>query len=310
MVVAQGSRLNGRVYHATPDDSVVLSDRSVVLHEVGELGGSAIDSVYTDHNGRYRFVVFSPGMSSEFFVSVEHHDVGYFSSALHLVPEGAVTVPPIVVYDTSYARPNIVLHERHIIVRCEDIDGTRQVIELIALRNSGWFTRIAADTSSPVWQGALPSNALQFAIGESQVGVGAVYRRGDSLAIAAPIPPGEKQVLFSYIVPRIGDLLEFPVDQPTTSLTVSLEDTTATAVGRGLALYGVEEVGGVVFRRYEAAGVPAGMPVTVRFEKPFLPVARLQFVVVFGAVLALVGTLTWWMRRNHTGERRRTAISC
>jgi len=287
------------VFHVTPDDSVVLSARAVVLHEVSEVGGGAIDSVYTNHDGRYRFLVSSPDTSAEYFVSVEHDDIGYFSSVLHLAPGGADTVPSIVVYDTSYASPNIVMHERHIIVRAADVDGTRLVIELIALRNGGRFTRITADTSSPVWQGVLPASAFQLAVGESDVGAGAVYGRGNSLAIIAPIPPGEKQVLFSYIVPRVGELLEFPVDQPTTRLTVSLEDTTATASGSGLALYGIEEVGGGFFKRYDAADVPAGLPVSVRFETPFVSIARLQFIVVFGAILALAGTLTWWMRRNH-----------
>jgi hypothetical protein len=190
--------------------------------------------------------------------------------------------------------------ERHIIVRSADVDGTRQIIELIALRNSGRLTRIAADTANPAWQGMLPSNAFQLAIGESEVGVGAVYGRGNSLAVAAPIPPGEKQVLFSYVVPRVGDLLEFPVDQLTNRLTISIEDTTAIASGRRLALYGIEEVSGVRFKRYDAAEVPAGTLISVRFETPFASVARLQFAVVLGAVVALVGTLTWWMRRNLT----------
>ena len=257
-----------------------------------------VDSVHTAHDGRYRFLVSSTDTSAEYFVSVEHDDIGYFSSVLHLTPGGADTVPSIVVYDTSYERPAIVLLERHIIVRSTEVDGTRLVIELIALHNGGRFTRISADTSTPAWQGMLPPSAFHLAVGESDVGVGAVYSRGNSLAIAAPIPPGVKQVLFSYILPRVAELLEFPVDQPTTRLTISLEDTTATASGRGLTLYGIEEVGGGLFKRYEAADIPAGSPVSVRFETPFVSIARLQFVVVFGVIIALAGTLTWWMRRN------------
>ena len=261
-------------------------------------GGGVVDSGQTDRRGRYELLVPTPDTTAEYFVSVEHDAIGYFSSALQLRREGADSVPTIVVYDTSYADPDVELLERHIIVRSQDVDGTRQVIELISLRNSGRCTRIAADTSTPSWQGALPANAFQLAIGESEVGAGAVYARGNYLAVAAPIPPGQKQILFSYIVPRVGGLLEFPVDQPTARLTISVEDTSATASGSRLALYGIEEVSGVLFKRYDATGVPAGTSISVQFETPVVSVARLKFVVVFLAILALAGTLAWWMRQN------------
>ena len=286
------------MYHVTPDDSVVLTNRAVVLHEVREVGGGAIDSVRTDRSGRYGFVVSAPDASAEYFVSVEHDDIGYFSSALSLVAGGADSVPTIVVYDTSYVVPEVRLQERHIIVRSPDIDGTHQIIELISLRNSGRLTRISADTAHPTWHGVLPENAFQVAVGESEVGVGAVYSRGNSLAVAAPIPPGQKQVLFSYIVPRTGDLLDFPVDQQTNRLTISIEDTTATATGSRLALYGIEDVSGVLFKRYDAAEAAAGTSISIRYQTPFASIARLKFAVVIGAILALGGTLVWWMRRN------------
>jgi len=295
---AQGFRLSGHVSHVTPEDSVDLSARAVVLHFVTEASGGVVDSTLTDGHGQYSFVVTTPDTTAEYYVSVEHDDIGYFSNALHLASRGSDTVRSIAVYDTSYAEPAIVLQERHIILRSPDADGTRRVIELISLHNGGHFTRISADTSRPVWQGLLPLGAFQLDVGDSEVGVGAIYSRGNSLAVAAPLPPGEKQVLFSYIVPRAGEQLEFPVDQPIARLTISIEDTTATATGRALALYGIETVGESLFKRYDAENVPAGIPVVVHFETPFVSIERLQLIVVLGAILVLAGTLAWWMRRN------------
>ncbi len=295
---AQGSRLSGNVYHVTPEDSLGLSGRAVVLHVVRGSSGAAIDSARTGRDGRYQFVVSSPDTTALYYVSVEHHDIGYFSNAQQLGPGLATTAPSIIVYDTSGVRPPIVLHERHIIVRSEDVDGTRQIIELITLLNNGRFTRIAADTTSPVWQGVLPAGAFQLAVGESEVGAGAVYTRGVRLAVAAPIPPGDKQLLFSYIVPRSEDLLDLPVDQPTVRFTISLEDTTAVAFGDGLVLYGTEEVGGAVFKRYDAGGLSAGAQVSVRFKRALLSVARLKLAVIVSATLALGWTLTWWIRKQ------------
>ena len=220
MVDAQGSSLSGLTFHVTSEDSVPLVGGMVLLHEVTGVSGMAIDSVRTDRLGRYRFVVASPDTSAQYYVSVEYHDIGYFASPLELTPGAADTVPPIVVYDTSYASPDIVQSERHLIVRMPDLDGTRQVIELITIRNDARVTRIAADTSTPVWEGLLPPGAFDFALGESEVASGAIYVRGNWMAIAAPMPPGEKQVLFSYVLPRAEKNLEIPVDQPVRRLTI------------------------------------------------------------------------------------------
>jgi hypothetical protein len=299
-VHAQGSRFSGYVCHVTLTDSLAVSGRTVLLHEVRGPTGFISDSTTTDRNGRYQFSVPAPDTAARYFVSVEHHDIGYFSSPLPAAPGSADTFPAIVVYDTSYSRPTIELRERHIIVRGEDVDGTRQIIEFLTLGNSGRFTRIAQDTSTPVWQGVLPLGAAQMAVGESDVGTGAVYGRGGRLAVAAPIPPGEKQLLFSYVVPRLGGQLQFPVDQSIARVTISLEDTTAVAVGGGLKLYGVEEVGGAVFKRYDAGNIAAGMSLSVRFEQAIFSIARLKIALIFLVAILLGGTLFWWMWKQRS----------
>ena len=300
---AQGSRLSGFVYHVTRDDSLALSGREVMLHQVQGQNGTIIESTQTNRIGGYGFVVESPDTSALYFVSVEHHDIGYLSPMLTLGLGSSDTVPSIVVYDTSYANPPIVLYERHLIVRGEDLDGTRQIIELLTLGNGGRFTRIAADTANPGWQGLLPGGASQMVVGESEVGAGAVYMRTGRIAVAAPIPPGEKQLLFSYIVPGEDGSLQIPVDQPTGRLTISFEDTSAMADGGGLVLYGVEHVGGAMFKRYDAGNVAAGTVIAVHFQTALLTVARLEILVVVAAVLVLAGTLAWWMVQRR-GLRR------
>jgi len=286
----------------TPGDSVGLAGRYVVLHEMREASGDAIDSVLTDRGGQYLFLVQSPDVTADYFVSVAHDDIGYFSNVLHLEGSGLDTVPTIVVFDTSYAGPEIRLRERHVVVRSEEPDGTRQVIELIVLRNDGRFTRIASDTSTPVWEGVLPPNAIQFAVGESEVGAGAIYLREDRMAVAAPLPPGEKQLLVSYLVPRVAGSMHLPVDQPTHRLTVSLEDTTASMAGGVLELRGIENVGGTRFKRYEGSDVAVGTPLNVQFDSAVLSLERLQLFFVVAVTLALAGTLTWWLRKQRSAS--------
>jgi len=291
------------VFRVTPSDSVALPGRIVALHRIRAELGEQVDSVSTDGAGRYGFRISAPDTSDGYFVGVEHDGIGYFSAVLRVTPRGIDTVPPIVVYDTSYTQPDIFLQDRHVIVRSAGPDGTRQVIELLALANRGRFTRIAGDTSTPVWHGALPPGAFQLEVGQSEVGARAVYRRGDSIAVAAPIPPGEKQILISYLVPGSMAYLALPVDQPIVRMSVLLEDTTATISSGQMELRGMEEVGDAWFNRYEAAAVPPSTLVAVRFETPSVsPGAIVKWLVVGVAALALAASLWRWTRSHRAAK--------
>lgn len=294
---AQGFRIQGQVIHISSDDSLPLSNRVVALHQITEHISGPIDSASTDRWGNYRFSTSSAEVGSELLVSVDFDGIVYFSGAIRPVLGDIATVPPILVFDTSYTQPAISLVDRHMIVRSERGQGGRQIVELVALRNAGHNTRITSDSTEPVWAGTLPPNATQLEIGESDVGAGAVYQLGGSLAVAAPIPPGEKQILISYLVPAGRRQLVIPVDQPTARMSVALEDTTAVIVG-GMEPLGLEQIGDGVYVRYEAYDLAAGTPIVVQFRASFWSVELFKIVMIVFVTLALVGTLVWWTFEN------------
>ena len=177
----------------------------------------------------------------------------------------SVTASMVVVYDTSYTRPDIAVLERHVIIRSPAEDGTRRVLELIGLLNGGFLTRITDDSTRPVWQSAIPSEALQFEVGQSDVSPHTIFRMGDSVAVVAPLSPGSKQILITYLLPKSLDALTIPVDQPVRDMNIMLEDASAT-IGEGLfKLTGVEELERVSLFRYNAVEVEPGTQITVQF---------------------------------------------
>ena len=293
---AQGFRVTGQVVRVTAGDSVPVQNRLVVLHEVALTGGRPVDSTYTNRQGRYRLLAQTLDTTVSYLVSVDHDGIGYFSTPLQTSGQTADTASTLVVYDTAYAGSDIVLVERHLIVRAADEDGSRRVIELIVLENRGTSTRITSDTSRPVWQGAIPHEAMELEVGQSDVSAQAVYRRGDSVAIAAPIPPGEKQILVSYLIPGSVEVLTIPLDHPVARLTVLLEDTTASIAQGPLVLRGMEELDDTFFYRYNATAVAEGTPLAVRFASQPLSLVAFWWVVVPLSALALGGGLWWWLR--------------
>ena len=295
---AQGFRVTGRVVRGATNDSLPVAGGAVVLHEVTIQSGRPVDSATTNRLGEYRLTAPVRDTAAGYVVSVEHDGIGYFSEPLSARDRAADSASAIVVYDTSYGRPEILLTERHLIVRAIDDDGMRRVIELLVLSNRGNLTRITDDTTQPVWQGALPSKAVQFEVGQSDLSPQTIYRNGAFVAVTAPLPPGDKQVLVAYLIPGSVEQLTIPVDQPVVGMNLMLEDLNATVLAERFEPRGTEELEGISFLRYGATALPAGTTVRIQFpDRPFA-LTELWWLVVPLAALSLVGVLVWWLRRQ------------
>lgn len=296
-VEAQDFRVTGRVVRGSTPDSTPVAGTWAVLHEITLTGGGPVDSQRTDRRGVYRVTAPQRDTAASYLVSVRYAGIAHFGDPVDPRAGPRADVPPIAVFDTSSTEPSIVLGQRHVIARAANADGSRRMIELLVLYNQGMVTRIAADSTSPVWQGALPAAAVQFEVGESDVSDRAITRRGDSVVVLAPIPPGERQLLVSYVLPASTRELRIPIDQPVGRLNVMVEDTSAIVSAPALESAGVEHLEGMAFRRYAGERVPAGTPVVVLFSGRGVGLADFWWVVIALAVLALATGLWWWWRR-------------
>ena len=271
-----------------------------VLHEVGLESGRPVDSVLTGTDGEY--TLRSPGRDTTagYLVSVQHHGVGYFSEPFVSSDAPVIEAATVTAYDTSSTSPDIAVLQRHIIVRAPGADGSRRVLELIELSNDGFTTRITADSMLPVWQGAIPSGALFFEVGQGDLNPQLVSRRGDSVAVTAPIPPGSKQILVTYLLPESISSLRIPVDQRVQDMNIMFEDTNATIVEGPFALAGIETLEQVSLFRYNAVEILPGTRVTVRFAGTAFTLLQLWWVIVPVAALTMGGALYWWLKHQPT----------
>jgi hypothetical protein len=260
--------------------------------------GQPVDSATTNRRGEYRLTAPVRDTTAGYVVSVEHDGIGYFSEPLSARDTASDSASTIVVYDTSYTEPDIVLTERHLIVRASDETRMRRVIELLVLSNRGTLTRITDDTTQPVWQGALPSEAVEFEVGQSDISPQAVYRNGDSVAVTAPLPPGDKQVLLAYLIPGSLERLDIPVDQPVVGMNLMLEEPGATVLSERFQPRGPEQLEDISFMRYSATAVQAGTAVSIQFPAPQGALLQLWWIVVPVTASCLALVLIWWLRRQ------------
>jgi len=267
-----------------------------VLHAIGNEGGAPVDSVRTDARGGYHLTATVKDTSAVYLVSTRYDAITYFSQPISSVDTH--TIPAITVYDTSSVAPKIDVAQRHIVVRLPGKDGTRRVLELLVLQNSGGLTRIATDSLHPIWTERLPKDAIQVQIGDGDVSDASVAVIGDSIAVTAPIPPGQKQLLFTYVLPSNERQLDLTVSQPVTDLNIMLEDTTATLVSGPVVPRGKQVFQDAHFARFEGTNVPAGSRVVVRFAAPFFTSNELIIALVVLVGIGLAVGLTYWLRRN------------
>jgi len=298
-LTAQGFRVTGRVVHVGDADSTPVGRVRAVLHQVTMTGGGPVDSGLTDRDGRYQLRVAKRDSAAVYVVSVTYGGIAYFTRPLHALKGApAGTAEPLAVYDTSSTSPPVEVAQRHIIVRRPEQDGSRHVLELLVLRNLGARTRISSDTARPVWQGVLPRGALQLEVGESDVSSEAVYRRGDSIAVSAPVPPGDKQVVVSYILPRASRRFDMTLDQPVARFNVLVEDTAATLEGSALDRMGSQAIEGTNFVRFARNDVASGAHVVVVWSRGGAGVGSWWWLVVGMAAAAMSGALVLAWRRT------------
>jgi hypothetical protein len=234
--VGAARMVEGRVTRpvAVHSPAVPIAGAWVVLHRVGSDTAHPLDSVRTDADGRYRIAYRAFGVADAiYFLAVRHDGVAYFSAPL----QGARVTGPdagITVYDTSSAGEPLHERGRHVIVFAPGADGTRKVVEVYELENTGITTRVAAGFADPVWRAAIPEAASGFQAGESDVSAASIIGGSGKVDVFAPLAPGLKQVTFTYSLPSGAFPLTLPPARDSLVFEVLLEEPGAEAAGAGL----------------------------------------------------------------------------
>ncbi len=295
--------VSGRVLQGGRD-TVPLVNTWVVLHRLAREAAGPLDSVRSDARGRYRMTLRSPDSSSAYAVSVLIDSIAYFSLPLTVTGRPAVHVEDLIAFSTTTTGPPIRLARRLATVARVGDDGTREVLEILELQNSGVTTRVTSDTLVPTWAGRVAIGAGQFRGGQGDISSDAMQFRHDSVIVFAPISPGPvKQISYGYSLPAGTGALVIPIDQPTDEMNLLVEDTTAVVSAPKLESLGVKELEGRHFAAYRAGPLAPGDTVGIRLPGgKFRAQMLLPYVIALFAI-GMVVALVWALRRRPTAPR-------
>jgi hypothetical protein len=196
----------------------------------------------------------------------------------------------VVVYDTS-SRASVVVVARHLVVSRRSENGTRSVLDLVVLSNSGRVTRVAPDTLSGSLSIALPSGSRGLQVREGDVSPEAVTRAGDTAIVSAALAPGEKQLTLEYHIPSGANVVLLPLSAPELSLNVLLEEPGARVEGPGILPADRQEIQGRSFRRWSGTVTSPG---ALRIVLPRMGGTPQWLMAVLVGTMALGLLLAGW----------------
>ncbi len=257
--------MGGTVGRLAAGDTVPLPGTRVVLHMLTAARQGPVDSVVSDDAGRFQFKV-RADTSALLLTSSRYDGIEYFSRPARATAARPDTGLVILVADTSSSAV-VSLAGRYLMIGRPEQGGRRGALDLIVLQNRGDLTRVARDSTKPVWTMPLPAGVEDFAPGESEFSAAAVGHRGDSLTISAPLSPGDRQLMVTYALPRGIKILRVPFAAATDSVVLLLEEPTARVLTPGFAARDSQTIETRTYRRWVGALPAAGM-VEVKFDVP------------------------------------------
>ncbi len=257
--------LSGHAVRVSGRDTTALAGAVVVAHRIGLREQGPLDSLRADARGAFRFRIARPDTAAMYVVSTRYAGIGYFSDPFSPKDRAGADTIRLAVFDTASAGAPLDVAVRHLVISAPGGDGSRDVLDIVQVGNPGETTRVPRDSTTPTWHMKLPRGIESFHVGEGDVPTSAVVQAGDSIVVTAPFPPGLKQVVVTYVVPRDLKTLRVPLDQPTQRLELLVEDSSASATGADLLAANPLTIQGRRFRRFSASNIPVGETAEITF---------------------------------------------
>lgn len=212
------TEISGRVVQGTPG-STVPAGLTVVLLTVDEPRQEIIsnESTVVGTNGQFSFTDFIAGPGITYRVAA---DDGEYTPSVDLIPgQSSFSNVELTVYDRTQSLDDIRVSTYSMLVPSIDrADRLMGVLGVITVVNDGDRVWIP-DVNDPNLTGFdllrfnVPEGFTDLSV-ESNLPAGNILEIGTGFALTNPVPPGEFDILYTYIVEYSGDSLTFPLRLP------------------------------------------------------------------------------------------------
>lgn len=303
---ARANIVEGRVLRAAEEAGrpQPVPGQWVVLHRVGPDRAGPLDSIRTGGDGRFRFRYAASGDADAlYFLSAQYSGIAYFSPPMRssVVTGGDAD---LTVYDTTPDTSKLRVQGRHLVLSAPR-GAYREVAEVFELENEGVRTIVARDSTTPVWTTLLPEQAESARVAPGDVTAGAVSFRRGRAEVYAPISPGLRQIVLTYLLPADAFPVTTPMQRATSVLEVLLEEPRASVEGARLNEVASAPIDGRMFRRFLAQDVPASAVLKIGAPAPVESNRSAMRTVSIIVAMTMAGAMLTWVglrRRKRTSD--------
>ena len=263
--------ISGRVVNGT-EGATVPEGLEVVLLTLDESRAQIVDrdSVFVDDEGRFEFTGFTTGPGLTYRVAAAD---GLFTPSVDLRDAADWSNIELVIYERTKALDDIWVSSYSLLIPSIDARSrTMGVLGAIDLRNEG-DTVWLPDLSDPALTGlqllrfSVPAGFSELSV-ESDLPPGNVMEIGTGFALSTPVPPGEFNILFSFLMAYDGNGFEFPLNLPfgADDVRLMMPGEGITITGEGLGPPRTTVVNDRTFTIVEGSGFDRGTRINVSFD--------------------------------------------
>lgn len=309
VVAGEPGVLEGQVVNGTPEGGAP-ANLEVVLHVFAEGRETQELRATTEGEGRFLFRNVPTGPAFQYMVTTVYQGVSYYS-----VPLATLTSPlSLTVYDVTRSSESLSLASHLILVTdVQQRNRNLYLLEMATIQNSGTRTFVS-DMAQPgmnLLRFALPAGSMHLDV-QSDLPEGQFLQVDKGFAMTNPVPPGRRQVVFSYTLNYRKDILDlgrsFPYGVET--LRTLVPKGLANLQGSDLSELSPVSMGPRTYRAWEWRGVPAGtsvpmglagLPQPTLWQRALEVVANGSTSVLIIPLLlsmALLGALVYTLRRR------------
>ena len=280
--------LSGTVARRAGSDTISAPRARLVLHGISRQTSGKLDSTVADDAGGFRFRI-SRDTAMVYLLSANWSGIEYFSEPMPGSSLDKATTLTLLVADTS-SGGTAETGGRFIVLGSPGPARDRRAVDLFVIRNRGDRTIVGAGGTGATWRAPLPRGVTGARMGSagSEISADAVRFEGDSVAVIAPIAPGEKQLLVEYTLPAGLRRLELDAATPDTIQIVAEEQDVTVA---GLEKTTDQVLDGRSYARWHGRGassVVVSFAVAPAKDRALIPLVIA--VLVLSAVVGVIAT--------------------
>ena len=278
--------IQGQVINQTEDGS---STADTAISLMISIDSAEVDSatVQTDAEGRFEFDGLSTESGYGYQMTLTFQEIEYSSAAISFNPGETSRSIDIQVYDSTDSDENILIADSYTVIYTErSILGVSEYYQFYNHGDTYYIgtTEVTDNGDKEILRFTLPAGAtdLQYLTGLVE---GNVIDTEDGFIDIMPLPPGEKEVAYSYnLVPNSGTYnFSQKFHYPVYNYTLAVQDVgSVEASSDQLALGEPLSIGDAPYINLSRTGLPADTLVTASLSG--LPVAGSQTAVIWTTI--------------------------